>query len=268
MLHIRHETVYRYDHPVKHSVQALRLTPRNDGGQRVLRWTITTPGRRYEQFDAHGNLTHWLAVDEPHEEIRILAEGVVDAARADSTLPDAGGLAPLVYAGATALTTPAPAFAPLLEPTLSPGRVGASALLGLAERICERVRYRRGTTDVGHSALDALELGEGVCQDHAHVFLVACRMAGLPARYVSGYVDSRGEEAASHAWADVWIARERVWLSVDVSHQRLAGSDHCRIAVGRDYLDAAPVRGVRRGGGAESMDVAVLIARNAEAMQQ
>lgn len=262
MLHIRHETVYRYDEWVKHSVQALRLTPRAEGGQRVLQWNLSTPGRRYEQFDAHGNLTHWLTVEEPHREIRIVAQGIVDDERATSALADNGGIAPLAYRSSTPLTAPHPEFASLLDPNLDAERVGAGALLDLAGRIGERVKYRTGSTEVTHNALEALRLGEGVCQDHAHIFLVACRQAGLPARYVSGYVDSGASGlVASHAWADVWIERERTWLSVDITHRSLADHQHCRLAVGRDYLDAAPVRGVRRGGGAEAMEVDVLVSR-------
>lgn len=269
MLHIRHETVYRYEDWVKHSVQALRLTPRAEGGQRVLQWTLSTPGRRYEQVDAHGNLTHWLTVEEPHREIRIVAHGVVDADRSISALPDSGGIAPLAYRSGTPLTSPHPEFESLLDPALAPGRVGAGALLDLAERVVERVRYRTGATDVSHTALAALRLAEGVCQDHAHIFLTACRMAGLPARYVSGYVDSGATgQVASHAWVDVWIERERCWLSVDVTHRCLADRNHCRLAVGRDYLDAAPVRGVRRGGGQEAMEVDVLVSRQQQQQQQ
>lgn len=265
MLRISHETVYRYDDWVKHSMQTLRLTPRSEGGQRVLHWHLSTPGRRFEQFDAYGNLTHLLCVDEPHREILILAQGLIDTERATSTLPEAGIIAPLVYRCATALTPMLPDFEPLLDAGLAPQRVGASALIALAERICEHVRYRPGTTDSADSAIDAWRRGEGVCQDHAHVFLVACRMAGLPARYVSGYIDTDDAgHIASHAWADVWIERERLWISIDVSHACLSGKQHCRLAVGRDYLDAAPVRGVRRGGGAESMDVRVQVLRGAQ----
>jgi transglutaminase-like putative cysteine protease len=90
------------------------------------------------------------------------------------------------------------------------------------------------------------------------VFVACCRAAGVPARYVSGYFHAGpAESIASHAWVDAWLGPVQGWLSLDVTHGELTGSRHCRIAVGRDYLDAAPVRGVRRGGGAESMHVAV-----------
>ena len=85
--------------------------------------------------------------------------------------------------------------------------------------------------------------------------------SGVPARYVSGYLMSGDEgDIASHAWVDVWLEKPGAWLGIDVTHQSVAGARHCRLAVGRDYLDAAPVRGVRRGGGRETLEVRVLVA--------
>jgi transglutaminase-like putative cysteine protease len=90
------------------------------------------------------------------------------------------------------------------------------------------------------------------------VFVSCCRAAGIPARYVSGYLCSvDGAESASHAWVDAWLEDAQGWLGIDVTHLEPMGPKHCRLAVGRDYLDAAPVRGVRRGGGREVMDVSV-----------
>ena len=105
LLSIRHETVYRYEHAVKHSVQTLRLTPRTETGQRVLSWNLSAPGRQAQQLDAHGNMVHLLTLDEPHDEIRILAVGVVETENVQgSSLPDRGRLSPLVYLPETPLT--------------------------------------------------------------------------------------------------------------------------------------------------------------------
>ena len=85
------------------------------------------------------------------------------------------------------------------------------------------------------------------------------------ARYVSGYFHTGDVgEVASHAWADAWLGPEDGWLSVDLTHRSIAGPGRCRLAVGRDYLDAAPVRGVRRGGGAAQMRVAVVVATSTQ----
>jgi transglutaminase-like putative cysteine protease len=143
------------------------------------------------------------------------------------------------------------------------GRHPASraSLLDLVDGIRTCVEYQPGVTDVSHSAIEALDLGVGVCQDQAHVFVACCRAAGIPARYVSGYVyTGTTGEVASHAWADAWLGERDGWLSLDVSHGEATGAAHCRLAVGRDYLDAAPVRGVRRGGGREELSVAVRLA--------
>jgi transglutaminase-like putative cysteine protease len=122
---------------------------------------------------------------------------------------------------------------------------------------------------VQDSAAVAFKSGEGVCQDHAHVFIAAARAVGMPARYVSGYLYTGDtSDAASHAWVDVWLGPEIGWHSLDVTHQRPAVRTYCRLAVGRDYLDAAPVRGMRQGGGGEKMQALVMVAESAQEQQQ
>jgi transglutaminase-like putative cysteine protease len=131
------------------------------------------------------------------------------------------------------------------------------------------VRYKPGVSDVQDTAAAVLKNGEGVCQDHAHVYIASARSVGMPARYVSGYLyTGDSSDAASHAWVDVWLGAEFGWQSVDVTHQRPAIGVYCRLAVGRDYLDAAPVRGVRHGGGGEKMEANVLVAESARQQQQ
>lgn len=275
--HISHRTTYRYQEPVKYTAQALRLHPRRDGGQRILTWTIQAPGRRTEQIDAHGNITHLLTLEEPHREIAIVVSGMVEIVEAEDILRHDGALSPLTYLSATPLTASNEDIAALAaahlggagtlggDPFGGAGTPQSSAALrerlyDLAKAVYTRVRYRPGTTSVDDPAAAALARGEGVCQDQAHVFIACCRAAGIPARYVSGYLCTGGGgegETASHAWADVWMPDRSGWHSIDVTHLAPATSGHCRLAVGRDYLDAAPVRGVRRGGGREMMEVSV-----------
>ena len=116
------------------------------------------------------------------------------------------------------------------------------------------------------TAAEALAQGSGVCQDLAHVFLAACRARGVPARYISGYLlDDASHVASSHAWAEAWIADANRgaggWLGFDVTQNRLAGPELCRLAIGRDYLDASPIRGMRLGGAEEEMEVNVTVAQ-------
>jgi transglutaminase-like putative cysteine protease len=260
-LHIRHETCYRYDEPVNYSIQALKLTPRADPRQRVLHWRVVSPGERLDQVDPYGNLTQWVTLEAPHREMRIVVEGVADVDD-DVTLlpPETGGLSPLAYLAPTALTRADAALRVLAERHLGRHPASPGALMDLVTAIRKAVAYEPGITDVTHSAAEALDLGAGVCQDQAHVLVACCRAAGVPARYVSGYFHAGdGDEIASHAWADVWLGADHGWLSLDVTHAEQAGARHCRLAVGRDYLDAAPVRGVRRGGGKESLSVTVRV---------
>src|SRR5271155_4971264 len=104
-MHIRHETRYRYERPVKYSVQSLHLTPRRDLSQRALAWNIASPGRRLEQVDAYGNISHLLTIEEPHREIQIVVHGVVETADTEARQDD-GTLSPLAYLAPTQLTAP------------------------------------------------------------------------------------------------------------------------------------------------------------------
>ena len=262
-LHIRHETVYRYARPTGGSVQVIRLTPRPDPCQRTLRWSLATPGRRTEHTDPFGNLTHLVTLDEPREELRILAQGVVESSETEGRLPpDDTGLSPLVFLAGTRLTGVTDEIRAMAGP-YGPD-VSHWDLLDVARCIRDTVAYVPGATEVHHDASEALRLKQGVCQDHTHLFIACCHARGIPARYVSGYVYTGDGDVASHAWADAWLGRDQGWYSLDVTNVQPASALYCRLAVGRDYLDACPVRGVRRGGGEEQMTVKVFVAASAD----
>jgi transglutaminase-like putative cysteine protease len=258
---IQHETTYRYKAPAYYSIQQLRLTPRDEPTQRVLSWHVAGPGRLERFVDAYGNITHTMVLSRPHDVIRVIVNGAVDVTPIhDGRIAAGPSLSPLVFSVPTPLTAPAAAVRDFVERHLT-AIDRPSGFIGLAEAICETVEYESGATEVSCTAAQALELKRGVCQDHAHLFIACCRAMGVPARYVSGYIypgEDEEPEAASHAWADVWVADEG-WISIDVSHQRYASEQHCRLAIGRDYLSAAPVRGVRTGGGEEVMEVKVAV---------
>lgn len=261
LLNIQHETVYRYSTPVDYTIQHLRLTPRNEAHQQAIDWKITTPGKYQRHTDAYGNLGHILVLDRPHEEIRITVNGRVEISKENAHLPSDGGEVPLLaYLHPTHLTSADDAILDLSQAAHRSKRGAIDSMFKLIDGIQQSIAYIPGTTQVTSTAAEVLDAGAGVCQDHAHVFIACCRALDLPARYVSGYIHPGDtDHAASHAWADVWL-EGMGWVSFDVTNANFAASEHCRLAVGRDYLDACPVRGVRHGGGVEAMEVNVRIA--------
>lgn len=262
-LRIRHETHYDYSAPLEYALQTLCLTPGASEHQHVVEWALQVPGTLYAQRDAFGNQAHTWSLSGRLWRGTVRAQGVVET-HGVATLQDAPGCpSPHIYLRPTPLTQPDVALAALGREALAGRGADPAALLGLADEVFRRVAYRAGETDVRTTAAQALAMGAGVCQDQAHVYLAACRAAGLPARYVSGYFFAQdAPDLASHAWVDVctdMIAAR--WLSIDITHRCLMDERHVRLAVGPDYAACPPIRGVRAGGGDEGMHVHVAIER-------
>lgn len=265
ILTIRHETTYKYSTPLAYTIQQLHLTPRIEPQQRALSWQFNTPGQCHAYTDAYGNLSHMLTINGKHQALALVAHGVVETIfpyQGRLNLVDT--LSPLLFTMPTRLTESGPTIIELAAASLPDQGTPAatSHLLHLAESIAGKVAYESGATEVTTTAIAALALGRGVCQDHAHLYLACCHAWGIPARYVSGYIDpGTTGHAASHAWIDAWVVDSDFegWVSIDVTHARLMTDAYCRLAIGRDYDSAAPVRGVRRGGGKETLSVDVHI---------
>ena len=256
---IDHTTRYLYEAPVRYSTQYLRVVPQSSVRQKVIEWRLDTPVPALELRDGYGNILHVLTIDRPVREIVIRSAGIVETTASIDETADEVPLSPLVFLRQTALTR---AEGPLVElaETFRPQAESVLGMQELAEEVVKRLPFQHGVTEVHSTAADALEAGNGVCQDHAHVFITCCRHLGIPARYVSGYMYSSGlaqSEVASHAWAEAWLTGR--WRSFDVTNRRPAGERHIRLAVGADYLDACPVRGVRSGGGEEQMIAGALM---------
>jgi len=226
-LRILHRCEYRYAMPQQYSALALRLTPRQENSQLTLNWSLQSPGRRAEQVDAHGNIMHLLTLEEPHRHIEITAAGMVEMTPPSALLPHEGGVSPLAYLGATPLTRGDEALA-----ALGGQHTGAGANRDAALRLARAVREHTGTL---------------AAEDLVHAFIAACRSAGVPARFVSGYLMESGEGSCRHAWVDAWNAADSGWMALDLVHLLPSGSRHCRLAVGRDWPDVAPVRAARPG---------------------
>lgn len=258
-LSISHETTYHYDDQVRASIQYLRLTPHDSERQQVLSWQLSLPRPVRAQLDPFGNILHVLTMDEPHEAIVIGARGQVEIdEKREAEHESQSSLPFLRFTRLTEADDAIRAFA--AEETKK--RTDRNALIDLMQALNQRIVYTPGSSAVDTSAAQAFANGAGVCQDHTHAFLACARSLGVPARYVSGYLYSdTSEHLASHAWAEAWI--DDAWYSFDVTNQLAIPQRHLKLAVGLDYLDACPVRGMRRGGGCEQMHAKVVVSPSA-----
>jgi transglutaminase-like putative cysteine protease len=256
---IDHTTRYLYQAPVRYSTQYLRLVPQSSARQQVIHWSLDTPVPTLELRDGYGNVLHVLTIIKPVTEIVIRASGTVETSAVIDEYTDEVRLSPLVFLRPTGLTRAEGSLVEFAEQHRRP----AGTLTGLRDLACavrDRLPFETGVTAVHSTALEAYQAGKGVCQDHAHVFIACCRYLGVPARYVSGYLylPERDAPVASHAWAESWVVDR--WHSFDVTNGGPAGEYHVRLAVGADYLEASPVRGVRHGGGEEQLLASAMIA--------
>jgi transglutaminase-like putative cysteine protease len=258
-LSIDHVTRYRYAEPAQGIIQLLRLTPRGSDSQHVVKWRIDVDadGRLTPFTDAHGNHCHIFYADRAVESLTLHVAGTVQTAEtAGITSGTQDPLPPRVYLRATALTAASAAMAQFAEKLRNPDILAQSHALMQAVR--ERIGFVPGVTDVVTDAASAFRQGSGVCQDLAQILISTARHLGTPARYVSGHYAAADhpEQEASHAWAELHIPHLG-WVAFDPTHGVGSTEGHVRVAVGLDSLDASPVRGTRRGGGAESLAVTV-----------
>jgi transglutaminase-like putative cysteine protease len=251
-LQVFHETSYCYEQPVRRSIQMLRMTPAETQRQNVLNWQLDLPGKATHWTDAFGNLCHCLVLENASQDIVLRASGSVDLIESDQGEPE-GPVPHAVYLRATTLTLVDASIQNFIEPFRPTVKSRPYiALHDVMLALLERMPYEAGITHVGDSAAQSFAKGKGVCQDHTHVFLACARFLGVPARYVSGYLQSaQNEQVASHAWAEAWVGGR--WIGYDVSNSSDADRGHIRLAHGLDYEDASPVRGMRIGGGNETM---------------
>ncbi|MFQ5764618.1 MAG: transglutaminase domain-containing protein [Rhodospirillales bacterium] len=264
-LTIVHETLYRFGEPANHSIQYLRQTPRQAPCQRVVSWTLSTRGQLTPWTDGFDNTVHVVTTDEPHDEIKVVVEGVVETVDTVGVLPAKDGLPPLIFLRETRFTAAGDGVRGLAEPFRAQAAEEGTlaALHAMMAAIAGQVTYQPGITTVESDAEHAVAEGAGVCQDHAHIFIAAARVLGVPARYVSGYIlagSGNDSHLASHAWAEAFV-EGLGWVSFDPSNQQSATDAYVRLAIGFDYESAAPVRGHRVGGGFEEMSVHVQVSQ-------
>ena len=262
-IRIAHETHYRYDAPAKSAVQLLRLTPRNHEGQYVVGWRIEVSAdcRLEPHEDAFGNLAHSFTVDGPLLELSVRVEGEVETQDTEGVVRGAlERFPPSLYLRDTDLTKSDAAIAAYAEAAFAAAGGDALATMhGLQTGIYRDFIFDPDPTHTGTSAIEAFAIKRGVCQDYAHVFIAAARHLGVPARYIGGYflrADGQVVQEAGHAWAEAFLP-DLGWVAFDPANGICATASHVRVAVGLDYLGAAPIRGARYGGGGEQLAVTV-----------
>lgn len=262
---VDHVTIYRYDQPVRAVVQSHRLHPSIFDGQQVEHWDVTvSDGIRGGGFrDGAGDWVQAWTVQGPVSEISVTVKGVVQTTDLAGVLRGHREcVPPLAWLQDTPATSIDIALAELARSV--PAGEPLALAHGLSAAVADAIAYSPGTTHSHTTAAEALAQGQGVCQDHAHALIACARDHGLPGRYVSGYLhgdadaDSPDHEAA-HAWAEIWI-EGLGWVGFDPANRCCPDDRYIRLACGLDARDAAPIRGIARGPGRESMDVRVAIA--------
>jgi transglutaminase-like putative cysteine protease len=260
---IEHTTRFAYSGPITETMMELRLMPLDGRGQRLLEFALQiSPRVKLATYrDGYGNLVHYFNVLRAHQKLRVTSRSLVemngefgsadddlvwDFLRFRAPVTDEPGVRALAARHAPS----DPASGPAVE----------RALDSLTIAISRDFTYDPAVTNVYTEVSEVLELHAGVCQDFAHLFIAAARAMGVPARYVSGYIHVPGiggvTEGASHAWAEAWVPGTG-WVGFDATHPIRAGENHVRVAVGRDYRDAAPTRGVYVGMATGAMNVNV-----------
>ena len=257
---VDYSTTYDYTTLASDVVQLLRVEPCGHHDQHVVHWRLDTDtdGHLRRGHDAFGNITHMFYADAPIRRLALHVRGEVDTSETHGVLRDTAEPLPVgIFLRTTALTTADDAIRAFARSAADANPLTAchAMLTGLYERMTF-------DPDVTHSHTDAIHafgISAGVCQDYSHIFLAAARDLGIPARYVSGHLvraDGLVIQPAGHAWVEAYLP-DLGWTGFDPTNGMSTTDAYLRVAVGLDYLDCAPVRGARRGGGAETMIVSV-----------
>lgn len=259
-IRVDYSTIYEYSREASDVLQLLRVQPAGHDGQHVVHWRIDTDvnGHLRRAQDAYGNITHMFYPDGPVKRLELHVAGEVDTLETHGVITGSDEpLPPLVFLRQTDLTQPDEALKAFAR-QIDTGDALATCHR-LTSQLYEQMQFDPDVTHAHSDAAHAFAIKAGVCQDYAHIFLCVARTLGIPARYVSGHLvrnDGLITQPAAHAWAEVLIP-DLGWVAFDPTNGVCATQAYLRVAVGLDYREAAPVRGARRGGGMETMAVAV-----------
>jgi transglutaminase-like putative cysteine protease len=290
-LRITHQTRYDYAPAVSLAQHIAFIQPRNTLCQHLLDYALhiaPEPALRSSSSDVFGNVRQYFALQNAHQQLDITAYSTVKTQASIAPQPSSiawesvrdrlSATSPYDAATEFSFASPHvpcdPAFAKFASASFSPGRPLADGVHDLMRRIHHELVYESQSTHVNTPALVALEQRKGVCQDFAHIMLAALRTLGLSARYVSGYVLNQNTPMttrliggdASHAWVSVYLPDgppAHPWLDLDPTNLRAGwgspGEDYVILAIGRDYADVSPLRGVIYGGAEHTLSVNVTV---------
>jgi transglutaminase-like putative cysteine protease len=280
---VRHITTFRYEPAVRESVMEVRLQPRSEGEQRCLNFELTVdpPANVMQYRDFTGNTVHHFDIAGSYAQVKVTAQSSVEVQ--DVPAPrasDAGDWNDLDASMASRdywdmllpshFVQPGDALANLARELRCERRGNPFALLSeLNDAIYRLFAYVPNSTKVDSPIEEALQTRQGVCQDFAHIMIALVRQLRIPCRYVSGYMFHRDEardetkkdrslEGASHAWVEALVPRLG-WVAFDPTNNLVGGDRHIRVAIGRDYADVPPTRGVYKGEAQSELSVAVSV---------
>ncbi|MGY3444608.1 MULTISPECIES: transglutaminase family protein [unclassified Bradyrhizobium] len=263
-LRIAHTTTYRYEPAASGVIQILRMTPGSHDGQYVADWQIdvSTDSRLDTHEDAFGNVTHVLTHGSITD-LTIHCEGLVETQDTGGVLKGSDErFPPSLFLRPTPLTDLNPAMTAFVRELRTEADSDVLGFLhALMVQIYEHMTFDEDPTNSATSASEAFALKRGVCQDYAHILIACARAGGVPARFVSGHFlrsDGMVNQQAGHAWAEAFVP-DLGWVGFDAANGICTTDAHARVAIGLDYLGAAPVRGTRYGGGNETLTVAVKV---------
>jgi len=279
---VSHRTEYAYAGAASESFAELRVWPRANEAQRVIRRSLEVqPTAKVDHYvDYFGNNVEFFSIPSRHASLVVQADAEVETF---SSGPPVSALETTIGEARQIFNSSLYQIFEYLQPTrLVPldqhGRIRKrffpqaedlqTSLLGLNEWIYRNFEYRAGVTDVSTPISEVVKHRSGVCQDFANLMLAILRSNGLPARYVSGYIEAHDPEsgqemtgaAASHAWVDVYLPGG-TWWGLDPTNNQAVGERHITVAVGRDYNDVAPMRGTYKGANDQRLNVIVSLER-------
>jgi transglutaminase-like putative cysteine protease len=277
-----HTTRYVYGQPVSECLSEAHLTPRSTSRQRLIDFHLQidpVPAMLDRRRDYFGNEVHAIAISQTHQRFVITAVSTVEMRLPEAAAlprisweqtrallaehPDEETLAAYEFTFESPFVTVLPELTDWVQPSFQPGRPLVEAVQELSCRVHDEFVYRPKSTTIDMPLAEVFKNRQGVCQDFAHILIGALRPCGLAARYVSGYLRSGAEyqgAEASHAWVSVFVPGYG-WLDLDPTNNVIPAQGHVTVAVGRDYGDVTPVKGVALGGAAQTVEVEVKVLR-------